>query len=342
MTKRRTKNRAPSPPAMAKHIQMWPVEKIKPYQNNARRHSETQIRKLCQAITEFGFTSPLLVDEHAGLLAGHGRLEAAIRLKLTEVPVIELTHLTEEKKRAFIIADNKLSDMGDWDMDMLASELAKLEKEGYDVALTAFSDAEIDSMLGEAQLDNIEETTQEVEPNIYGGATAVQRSSIPFEHWRGKGFLKGDVLDFGCGHDDYGFARYDAFSRPDALVLLRSWDVIVCNYVLNVQPADHLVLQICALINRMLRPEGVALFAIRKDVKHTTRGSRSVQLARTAEQWEEMLAQLFHVENIEHKSFHGFVCRPRHAEKMGPARRPTKRKTGKNKAATRKAGRAGR
>lgn len=323
MTKKRTKQRMTLPLAMAKKVVLWPLDRIKPYVNNARRHSETQIRKLATAITEFGFLVPLLVDENGGLLAGHGRLEAATRLKLKEIPVIELDHLTEEQKRAFIIADNKLSDMSDWDEGLLTAELAALEDAQYDIALTGYNDAELDALLGAAGSGEPEDsTTAPVDLKIYGGVTAMQRSSVPFDHWTEAGYLKGDVLDFGCGHDDYGFERYDAFTRPETRLLLRSWDVIMCNYVLSVQPADHLVIQIAALINRMLKQEGVALFAVRKDIKHTERGTSSVRLARTEEQWSEMLSQIFHVEPIDHKAFYGFVCMPRRMAAAGPAKRP--------------------
>jgi len=313
--KKATKRAENSAPSMANKVEMWPIEKIRPYKNNARLHSESQIRKLMQSIKEFGFNVPLLVNKNSGLIAGHCRLEAAMRLKMTNLPVIVLTHLSDEKKRAFIIADNRMSDLSGWDDDMLAAELATLEDEHFNIAKIGFSDKELDAMLGSApSIDATDQPAAHIDSKIFGGSTAKQRSSVPFTYWQEQGHLTGNVLDFGCGNDDYGFARYDAFSHPDIKPLLREWDVVVCNYVLNIQPSDHLVMQIIVLINKLLRPGGTALFAVRQDIKHTERGERGVQLARTEEQWQEMIAQAFHVEAVGHKAFYGFVCKPRHIQ----------------------------
>src|SRR3970040_1327174 len=123
-------------------VQLWPIGRLVPYARNPRTHSEEQVLQIAASIAEFGFTNPILVDSKAGILAGHGRLLAARKLGLTEVPVIVLDHLSETQKRAFIIADNRLALGGGWDEELLAAELAELEREGYDVELTGFSNAE--------------------------------------------------------------------------------------------------------------------------------------------------------------------------------------------------------
>lgn len=99
------------------------VEDLIPYERNSRTHSEEQIEKVVASIKEFGWTNPILIDEEQGIIAGHGRLEAAKRLGMKEVPVLVLTGLTEAQKRAYIIADNKLALEAGWDEDLLKEEL---------------------------------------------------------------------------------------------------------------------------------------------------------------------------------------------------------------------------
>src|ERR1700724_2080740 len=90
---------------MASRIERWAIERLVPYERNARTHSPQQVRQIADSIREFGFTNPILVDAEAGIIAGHARLLAARELKLTEVPVIVLSHLSESQKRAYILAD---------------------------------------------------------------------------------------------------------------------------------------------------------------------------------------------------------------------------------------------
>src|SRR5712691_8585705 len=132
---------------MAKHIELWLIDKLIPYARNPRTHSEAQIAQIAASIAEFGFNSPILVDSKAGIIAGHGRLLAARKLRITEVPVIVLDHLTETQKRAYIIADNQLALNAGWDEDMLRVELAALQEENFDVALIGFDDDELARLL---------------------------------------------------------------------------------------------------------------------------------------------------------------------------------------------------
>ncbi|MFC4669420.1 ParB/Srx family N-terminal domain-containing protein, partial [Seohaeicola nanhaiensis] len=97
-----------------------------PYANNARTHSEAQVAQIAGSIREFGFNNPVLVDGENGIIAGHGRVLAARKLGLAEVPVIELAHLSEAQKRAYILADNRLAEAAGWDRDLLALELGDL------------------------------------------------------------------------------------------------------------------------------------------------------------------------------------------------------------------------
>ena len=108
------------------------VATLVPYARNARKHSDAQVAQLAASIREFGFTNPILVDGERGIIAGHGRLLAARKLGLAEVPVIELSHLSPAQRRAYVLADNKLALNAGWDDDLLRLELADLRSEGFD------------------------------------------------------------------------------------------------------------------------------------------------------------------------------------------------------------------
>ena len=123
------------------------VADLVPYARNARTHSEAQVAQIAASIREFGFTNPILVDGDRGVIAGHGRLLAARKLGLTEVPTIELSHLSPAQRRAYVLADNRLALSAGWDDDMLRLELGELQLEGFDLALTGFEPGELASLL---------------------------------------------------------------------------------------------------------------------------------------------------------------------------------------------------
>ena len=134
------------------NVEYRKVETLIPYARNPRTHAEGQIAKIAASIVEYGWTNPILIDGASGIIAGHGRLAAARKLGLVEVPVIELAHLTTAQKRALVIADNRLALDAGWDEEMLALELADLSEAGVDLALTGFEDVEIDALLADAAL----------------------------------------------------------------------------------------------------------------------------------------------------------------------------------------------
>src|SRR5271155_3088589 len=132
---------------MAQRIEQWPLETLIPYARNPRTHSESQVAQIAASIAEFGFNNPILVDTKAGIIAGHGRLLAAQKLGLEEVPVIVLDHLSEAQKRAYIIADNQLALNAGWDDELLRAELLALHDESFDVSLIGFEDEELAKLL---------------------------------------------------------------------------------------------------------------------------------------------------------------------------------------------------
>ena len=125
------------------------VSEVIPYASNSRTHSEEQVTAIAASIKEFGFTNPVLIDEGNGIIAGHGRVLAAKKLGLTEVPVIVLSHLTEAQRKAYVIADNKLALNAGWDLELLSIEMRGLNDAGFDLNLIGFSADEIANLLVE-------------------------------------------------------------------------------------------------------------------------------------------------------------------------------------------------
>jgi ParB-like chromosome segregation protein Spo0J len=122
-------------------IEQIPTEKLIPYARNAKKHDAAQVSKLAGSIREFGFNNPVLIDKDNGIIAGHGRVMAAQKLELKEVPCIRLGHLTDTQRRAYILADNRLSEIGGgWDEEMLKNELTSLLGDGVDIAGLGWDD----------------------------------------------------------------------------------------------------------------------------------------------------------------------------------------------------------
>ena len=122
------------------------INTLTPYSNNSRTHTNKQIKQIADSIEEFGFTNPILVDENDGVIAGHGRIEAAKMLNIEEVPTITLENLTDEQKAAYVIADNKLALNAGWDEDKLQLELLRLQELDFDISLTGFDLKELESV----------------------------------------------------------------------------------------------------------------------------------------------------------------------------------------------------
>ena len=125
----------------------WPVEKLIPYARNARTHSDDQVAQIAASIAEFGWTNPILAGADGIVIAGHARLLAARKLRMTEVPVILLDHLTESQRRALVLVDNRLALNAGWDEEMLRVELVALEEEGFNLDVVGFTEDEIEDLL---------------------------------------------------------------------------------------------------------------------------------------------------------------------------------------------------
>jgi DNA modification methylase len=165
---------------LASAVELWPVTKLKPYDKNARTHSDEQVAQIAASMVEFGFTSPVLVDGEQGIIAGHGRLMAAKSLGLEQVPVIVLDHLTDAQRRAYIIADNKLALNAGWDLSLLSQEIAALDGEGFDLELLGFTDEELEDLMPdveEAEPGDADEVPEAVaDPKVQRGEIYVMGS----------------------------------------------------------------------------------------------------------------------------------------------------------------------
>jgi ParB-like chromosome segregation protein Spo0J len=172
-----------------------------PYINNSRTHSENQVQQVAASIKEFGFTNPILIDEDSGIIAGHGRLQAAQMMGMDEVPTITLEGLTEAQRKAYVIADNKLALNASWDLDILNIEMESLLEFDFDFKITGFDsipdiEANIDySILGEddSELDAMAKGVRkaiqiEFEPDHY------EEASELVKFWRSQGAYVGYML----------------------------------------------------------------------------------------------------------------------------------------------------
>lgn len=139
------------------------LDKLVPFARNSRTHSPAQVAQIAASIREWGFTNPILIDERDTILAGHGRLAAATKLGMAEVPVIVARNWTESQKRAYVIADNKLAMNSGWNSELLAVELKDLAMAGFDLIKTGFEGDELAGLLGDM---HAAETPEEIAPAI--------------------------------------------------------------------------------------------------------------------------------------------------------------------------------
>jgi ParB-like chromosome segregation protein Spo0J len=138
----------------ADQVVQWDISLLTPYARNSRTHSDQQVNQIAASIKEWGWTTPVLIDEDGGIIAGHGRVLAAQKLKINLIPVITAKGWSDAKKRAYVIADNKLALNASWDEEMLRLELAELDVAGFNLELTGFTGDDLtQAMFGNDALD---------------------------------------------------------------------------------------------------------------------------------------------------------------------------------------------
>ena len=170
-------------------IQYKATEDLIPYARNSRTHSAEQIAQIAASIREFGWTNPILIDGENGIIAGHGRVLAAHKLGETHVPTIELSHMSDTQKQAYIIADNKLALNAGWDDEMLALEIDDLKEAGYDIELTGFNMDEISALNGNENInDNHKEPIDESRNLLMIECQGERELETLFEEMQKRGF----------------------------------------------------------------------------------------------------------------------------------------------------------
>lgn len=180
-----------------------PVADLIPYARNSRTHSDAQVAQIAASIREFGWTNPVLLDGDNGIIAGHGRVMAAHKLGETQVPTIELSHLTETQKKAYIIADNKLALNAGWDEQLLELEIQDLRDAGFNIDMLAFDPSELKSVDVDYSVLDDEEIDEQLEDMEKGVRKAIQ-IEFEIEHyeeatelvkwWRGQNGYVGMML----------------------------------------------------------------------------------------------------------------------------------------------------
>jgi hypothetical protein len=167
------------------------ISELNPYEKNSRTHSDTQVAQLVASLKEFGFTNPILLDGANGIIAGHGRLKAAHELGYEIVPTIELSNLSDEQKRAYIIADNKLALNAGWDNELLSFEIERLQDAGFDIGLTGFNADELKALnFDDAEIDeDFKEPSDDSRNTLLIECTGERELETLYEEMQKRGFV---------------------------------------------------------------------------------------------------------------------------------------------------------
>jgi ParB-like chromosome segregation protein Spo0J len=166
----------------ADKVEKWAIDKLVPYARNARTHSDEQIGQIAASIKEWGWTTPILVDETGGIIAGHGRTLAAQRLKMKEVPVMVAKGWSDAKKRAYVLADNKLALNAGWDNEMLKLELGEIGELGFNLELMGFDPSEFNFTAVDYSVLDGEDIDEQLDEMANGVRKAIQIEFEP-EHY---------------------------------------------------------------------------------------------------------------------------------------------------------------
>jgi ParB-like chromosome segregation protein Spo0J len=166
----------------ADKVEKWAIDKLIPYARNARTHSSEQVSQLAASIKEWGWTTPVLVDETGGIIAGHGRTLAAQKLGMTEVPVMVAKGWSDAKKRAYVLADNKLALNAGWDNEMLMLELGEIGDLGFNMDLIGFDPSELNNSAVDYSVLDGDDIDDQLDDMASGVRKAIQIEFEP-EHY---------------------------------------------------------------------------------------------------------------------------------------------------------------
>lgn len=192
------------------------LTELNPYEKNARTHSKKQLEKLANSISEFGFMNPILIDENNLILAGHGRYEAAKIAKVKSVPVVRHTHLSESAKRAYILADNRISDDAGWDKELLSIELSELEDLDFDLSSIGFNDLELDKLLA---IDFSEGAEESIASNNVDPQSKIEPNTI---------------FELQHGHKIYCGPKVSAADQKHIHTIIQKWQKMTKTKAINI------------------------------------------------------------------------------------------------------------
>ena len=256
---------------MAKRIEFWPVDRLVAYTRNARTHSDEQIAQIAASIAEFGFNNPVLVDTNAGIIAGHGRLLAARKLGLDEVPVVVLDHLSETQKRAYILADNRIGENAGWDDEILRDELAELKDADLDLAVLGFSEDEVAALLAEVTPETAPPAEDEAPEEI--PEAPVEPVTRAGDVWLiGKHrLICGDCRDFGVIQRLFGETKVNLVVTSPPYATQREYDPASGFEPIPPQEYAEWYRDVAANIQAILAPDGSYMLNIKE---HAADGER--------------------------------------------------------------------
>jgi DNA modification methylase len=247
-------------------VKMVATDRLVPHKANARTHSRKQIRQIAESIKRFGFTNPVLVDDAGGIIAGHGRVEAAKRLGLNDVPTLRLSHLSATEKRAYVLANNRLGELAGWDREILAIELQALIDLDIDVQLTGFGMGEIDIILDDAAEAQGENTNTEDEiPEPGSGPTISQLGDM----WQ----LGQHRLLCGDARDNGAYERLINGEKAEIVFTDPPYNVPIDGHVCGLGDIHH---REFAMASGEMSPEAFTVFlksVFEKLVAHSTNGA---------------------------------------------------------------------
>ena len=165
----------------ADKVEQWSIDKLIPYAKNSRTHSDAQVAQIAASIKEWGWTTPVLVDETGQIIAGHGRVLAARKLEMSQVPVTVARGWSEAQKRAYVIADNKLALNAGWDNEMLALELEEIGELGFDIDLVGFTAGEIAGLTFKEKDLYPDSSAQEIDTDNYNMGHQCPKCGFEFD-----------------------------------------------------------------------------------------------------------------------------------------------------------------
>ena len=322
------KNGLPVPAAKGKRLAVdWvPIDSVVGNPSNPRKN-EDAVDHVAGSLSRFGWQQPIVVRRKGKVvLAGNTRLKAARSLGMKEVPVVWWTG-SDIEATAYGIADNRSSEFAAWDSEALVAQLRELEN-AQALDGVGFTSEDLDRMMESLAGEELREEGQggqgvekaaagfeedvraELE-TLAGYRTAIARTklSAPMRWYRQAGLLKGEVLDYGCGLDPHDFARFDPEHFPNYDLLGQAWDVVTCNFVLNVLPLEHNRHELLLALAGLIAQDGIGLVAVWQKAREDTATEAGYQCGWSRDAWDELLGRYFEAERLKASTFWGWELR---------------------------------